>query len=534
MARTVPAAGASTTSSDASRSTLCTAVPAATAHMPKATSLRTTCSRCSETVPSRSARPKGTTSPALPTGSKAPTNAKATRTSLCADRPTIKAEIDAATVQHTLTAETARARTSKARCSSVGGALISGLSPDPANPVDGDGHTDRARRHQSGRTLSDTKTEQLALRPVRAMWLVLAVGAVAGATALLAFDHARAWHYFVDAAHLLVRDSEAEGGGLRVYRTHPEFQFGPLVILVSVPYAWLPESVGEWAVMVTASLAGVAALALGVHAVRIRHPDVEGRGRLLPLLVGVPFVALWLRLAAYTAHIDDVIALAAVAASGLAIERRRSGWTVVALTVAAAAKPWAIIFAPMAMLGDVRPRVERAVLVVVLSAATWLPFLVGSPGTLDALRDFAIGVDVNSGLRTLQLDEAATPAWVRPAQLALGFAATTIAVLWRRSWPAAFVAGIAARMLIDPATEHYYTTGLVLAALVWELDRWPGRLPWRTALIATVLEIAASDVTLGGLMATIRFVVLAGTIAVVLATAETGRSSFLGASGEGT
>jgi hypothetical protein len=366
------------------------------------------------------------------------------------------------------------------------------------------------------------------------MWLVLVVGAVAGATALLAFDHARAWHYFVDAAHLLVRDSQAEGGGLRLYRTHPEFQFGPLVILVSVPYAWLPETVGEWAVMVTASLAGVAALAFGVVAVRIRRPGAEERIRFLPLLIGVPFVALWLRLAAYTAHIDDVIALAAVAASGLAIERQRPGWTIVALTVAAAAKPWAIIFAPMAMLVDARPRADRAALVVVLSAATWLPFVVGSPGTIEALRDFAIGVDVNSGLRALRLDETTTPDWVRPAQLALGLAATTIAVLWRRSWPAAFVAGIAARMLIDPATEHYYTTGLVLAALVWELDDSPDRLPWRTALMAVVLEVAASDVTLGGLMPTTRFLVLVATIATVLATPQTGRSSVLEASGEGT
>jgi hypothetical protein len=370
------------------------------------------------------------------------------------------------------------------------------------------------------------------------MWLVLAVGAVAGATALLAFDHARAWHYFVDAAHLLVRDSEAEGGGLRLYRTHPEFQFGPLVILVSVPYAWLPEPVGEWAVMVTASLAGVAALAFGVDAVRIRRPEAaEARIRVLPLLIGVPFVALWLRLAAYTAHIDDVIALAAVAAAGLAIERRRPEWTIVALIVAAAAKPWAIIFAPLAMLGDVRPRVDRAALVVVLSVATWLPFVVGSPGTIEALRDFAIGVDVNSGLRALRLDETTMPVWVRPTQLALGLGATTMAVLWRGSWPAAFVAGIAARMLIDPATEHYYTTGLVLAALVWELDDSPDRLPWRTALIATVLEVAASDVTLGGLMPTARFLVLVATIATVLAMPQTGRrpaavASFE-ASGEG-
>lgn len=361
--------------------------------------------------------------------------------------------------------------------------------------------------------LSDTKTTT---------WPVLAVGTIAAATAMLAVDHARAWHYFVDAAHLLVRDFGADDGGFRLYRTHPEFQFGPIVILVAVPYAWLPPSVGEWAVMVTGSLAGVVALAFGVDALRIRN-----RSPVLPLVVGVLFLVMWLRLAAYTAHVDDVLALTAVVAAGLAIERRRPGWAVAALSVAAAAKPWAIVFAPIAMLGDVRLRIDRCLLVALLSVATWLPFLVAAPGTVDALRDYAIGVHVNSGLRALGLLEASTPAWVRPAQFALGLTVTTIAVVWRGSWPAAFLAGIAVRMLIDPATEHYYTTGFVLAALVWELDRWPGRLPWRTALATTVLEAAAFDVTLGGFMDTIRFVVLAGTVVVVLASSETGGSRFV-------
>ena len=106
----------------------------------------------------------------------------------------------------------------------------------------------------------------------RRTWAVLAIVAVVAPTVLLAFDHARSWHYFVDAAHLL-RDSAADGGGLSLYDAHPELQFGPLVIVVALPFSWLPTTAGEWAVMAVGSLAGVTGLAVGVEAVRLRRPE---------------------------------------------------------------------------------------------------------------------------------------------------------------------------------------------------------------------------------------------------------------------
>ncbi len=40
--------------------------------------------------------------------------------------------------------------------------------------------------------------------------------------------HATSWHFFSDAAHALFRPGRSDRGGLDVYATHPEFQFGPL------------------------------------------------------------------------------------------------------------------------------------------------------------------------------------------------------------------------------------------------------------------------------------------------------------------
>ncbi|MSV90968.1 MAG: hypothetical protein F2692_04630 [Actinobacteria bacterium] len=62
---------------------------------------------------------------------------------------------------------------------------------------------------------------------------------------LLPFHHSTSWHFFHDAAHALFATSRPGAeGGLDVYAEHPEFQFGPLSILVALPFAYLPTSIG--------------------------------------------------------------------------------------------------------------------------------------------------------------------------------------------------------------------------------------------------------------------------------------------------
>jgi hypothetical protein len=288
--------------------------------------------------------------------------------------------------------------------------------------------------------------------PLRGVWLVLAGVAVVGATALLAIDHARSWHYFADAARLLV--AGGDDGGLALYRSHPDYQFGPLAILVSLPFAALPASVGTWAVMVAGSLAGVLAFGCVVDTARSLRPAADPRAvRRVALVAGIPFVLLWLRLAAYTAHVDDVVILVLVPVGCAALARRRPGWAAVALAAAAATKPWAVVFLPVLLAAGGRRGVALTLGAGAAASLTWAPFLLGAPGTLDALRGFGIDVTPNSGLRALGLTASATPPWVRPAQL-LGGLAVTSAVVLRGAWPAAPAAGVAVRLLLDPATHR--------------------------------------------------------------------------------
>ncbi|MDE0803512.1 MAG: hypothetical protein OSA99_09330 [Acidimicrobiales bacterium] len=347
-------------------------------------------------------------------------------------------------------------------------------------------------------------------------WMFLGAVAVIGSTILIGFEHACSWYHFAGAADALVAWDES-GGGLALYRANPQFQFGPLAVLAALAFRTLPDPIEVWSVMVVGSLAGLACLAALDVTVRRRNPDRSlPRSGLLAAGVGLAFLFVWMRLSAYSTHIDDVIALGSIVTAGVLIDRRRSGWAVVALVAAAAAKPWAVIFAPLAALVPGRLRWARPLVVGTLGAATWLPFLVGASGTLEAISGFAVEVDANSGLMALGFMDAVTPGWLRPLQLAGGLVITA-AVVWRRhSWPAAFAAGICARLIVDPATHHYYTAGFVLAVLAWELDRRPHRIPWCAIAGAIVLELAASDITLAGFMPYLRLATLGSVIVATL------------------
>lgn len=350
------------------------------------------------------------------------------------------------------------------------------------------------------------------------VWVALVVVAVVGATLLLRIDHARAWHYFASAADLLFEPSSPDGG-LEMYRAHPEFQFGPLAVLVASVFVGLPDRFEVWSVMVVGAVAGVGVVAVLLDTPRQREDGVVARhGQWAVLAIGLPFLYMWLRLSAYTAHIDDVVALCALVASGAFVQRGRGGWATVALFVAAAAKPWAVIFAPMAALVPGRFRLVRPLVVAALSVGTWMPFLLGAPGTFEALRGFVIDVNAASGLRVLGLADVSTPGWVRPVQFGLGIAMTSAVVLLRRSWSSALLAGVCVRLLFDPATLHYYSVAFVIAALAWELDRFPTQLPWRTLVATLVLELASSGVMLGGLMPYLRFLLLLAALGVSVTT----------------
>ena len=65
-------------------------------------------------------------------------------------------------------------------------------------------------------------------------WALLGLASVGATTVMLAFRHARSWHFFADAAQLFTAGSGVEGAGLDLYRVHPEFQFGPIEVVIAV------------------------------------------------------------------------------------------------------------------------------------------------------------------------------------------------------------------------------------------------------------------------------------------------------------
>lgn len=354
------------------------------------------------------------------------------------------------------------------------------------------------RHRRTGiRVWADARAAQLSLWPT-----LTAVSAVV-MLVQLAGTHATAWHFFHDSARLLVGDvPPGETGGFHLYGAHPEFQFGPLSIGFAVPFSLLGHAAGSWAAMAVASVAGLIAFALLLDTVERLRPGFRDRvGSSVLLLSGITAIITWGDVAVRTAHIDDAIALVGIVAAMHWRTQGRRWLPPLALAVAAAAKPWAIVFAPLALLPVSGPGsamqwlranwtgFARVGLVGALALLTWAPFVLAEPRTLDTA-DFGINNDATSVLRALGVSDPLTPSWVRPAQLLGGVALVGLVVV-RGWWPSALLAGMAWRLLLDPGANRYYTIGLVLGALIVELAvRW-NRIPWGTIAAAMTLEITA-------------------------------------------
>lgn len=300
--------------------------------------------------------------------------------------------------------------------------------------------------------------------------------------------HGTAWHWFHDAARLLVGDPAVEGaGGLSLYVDRADFQFGPVAVVAAVPFTVFGRTGGQWLAAVAASALGVlAAYALAAAARRVR-PDALAADRPGALLVGAALlIVTWGSVAVLTTHLDDAIALCATALAVWALTERRPGAATLLLALAAAVKPWAVVFVPLLLVVDDRRRFVRPAVAAGLAVATWVPFVLAAPETLD-VRSHDIFNQTTSALRAIGVTAETTPGWVRPVQLLGGMAVVGLLVLVGR-WPAALMTGVALRLLLDPGANRYYTVGLVLAVLVFEWVDHPRRLPWLALGTAALLE----------------------------------------------
>ncbi len=293
------------------------------------------------------------------------------------------------------------------------------------------------------------------------------------------------WNFFPKGARLLFSER-----GLHLYATAPNLQIGPLAFVVAEPLRYLGPSHGRYAAAILLTALGPVALWLlsriGLGGQAIANERL--------LLAGLVLLPVWCELATHFAHLDDVMALLLALAALVAVERRRPLLVALLLAAAADSKPWAIVFAPLLLALPAASRLRAGLVWLGALAIVWAPFLLADSKTLRAAH-FRIPTAASSSLRVFGVNDALTPSWDRPAQIALGLAAAALAVRAGR-WPAVLLAGVAARLLLDPATKSYYVAGLVVAALVVDLWLRDSRVPL-FAVSGVVLLLAVRATGLG-------------------------------------
>ncbi|MCU1487378.1 MAG: hypothetical protein JWN67_4124 [Actinomycetia bacterium] len=327
------------------------------------------------------------------------------------------------------------------------------------------------------------------------------------------------WHFFHDAAGMLVGDAPAllGHGGLHLWQSQPDFQFGPVTVLFALVLRVLAGSHDAWAArLVIAPLAPVLVWLVEDAATHVRLGPPARTTRRMALAAGVVLVPIWDYLALGSLHIDDAIAMTAAVLAVWAIARRHPLVVAIALGVAANAKPWAVVFLPLALATPAEDRRRTLGIAAALALLPWLPFLLAAPGTIQSLRAFRIHNMSTSALRALGIHTASTPSWDRPAQLGLGLVAGLVAVR-RGRWPGALLVGVAIRLLLDPGSHLYYSAGLVVAALVWDLVGSPWTIPWVTLATAAALQVPRIMHAPPWLSGWLRLLVTVGAVVAVFA-----------------
>ncbi|HEX4221189.1 MAG TPA: hypothetical protein VHZ97_02370 [Pseudonocardiaceae bacterium] len=282
------------------------------------------------------------------------------------------------------------------------------------------------------------------------------------------------WHFFSDGGTLILGGHPpglSQAGGLHLYANYPQLQFGPLTLLTVV--VLLPfTAAGGW--MIASwfmTLSGLVAAYLVEQLVWTCRPiDADtSRATMATMLIGgVSFLLSWELLAVHFGHLDDVLALVLLAAAALATAQRRPVFVGVLLGLATDAKPWALACAALLLALPRRTWWRACASAALVIGVAWLPFVLADPGTLHAAASFTIPNVPASALRALGVNSAATPSWDRLAQLGSGCLLGVLAVL-RGRWQAVIALGIGARIALDPSVYSYYTAGLALGLLCWDL-----------------------------------------------------------------
>lgn len=335
--------------------------------------------------------------------------------------------------------------------------------------------------------------------------MTLVVAAAVSAT-LFAPSHTGDLAFFVDAYRGMVGDE-----GLRVYAERPNIQSGPIALLS----IGLLADLGAWAFPVAVAAMFVLAMVslFRMDAARDRNPVVLGVGGLIALA--------WWRTFAFQGHLDDAATIAIAVVAVAAVERRRHVSAAVALGIALAIKPWAVFLLPVLMRpSDTwRRRVALPCLSLAIGAVTWAPFLLASSGTMGGAKP-SVWVAPDSVYRLLTGSSSTMPTTLRMLQLAM----CIVAVGWvtlRGHVACALLLGVSVRLLLDGGTWPYYTAGLIVGALLWDVLESEYRIPWAT-IAASALLPKPTWIEPAEVRALMRLVACLGAIALVLWTVRRG------------
>ena len=326
-------------------------------------------------------------------------------------------------------------------------------------------------------------------------WLLILPGTLTTVMALAVGGPMSDWDAATTGGHYLL------SGHLTVYADKPRVQMGPLALLLA---GVLPGPVYMVAVC--------ALLPLVLWIVTLPYPPTR-QTYLRALIGGMLLVWPWAAFAVQ-GHADDALVVFGVLAMVSALALHREVWVVTGFLVAIAAKPTAILFLPLAFMHSRR----AGILATLGGGLLWAPFVLADvPGFLAAgpgqgeLWPYSVPALLGS------VPHTGIPGWVRPAQLVGG-----VALCWflaRRNGPAAAAVGVFAfRVLLEPGTWNYYSTAIIAAAIMLDLQRGQRgqRVPWVT-LLAFVSFVSAFGVPLPMAQGVVRILALTGVLALAFA-----------------
>jgi len=303
------------------------------------------------------------------------------------------------------------------------------------------------------------------------------------------------WHYFVQGSTLLFHGAKAgqPAGGLDLYANYPQLQIGPVTFALAEGLRHLGGGNGVHAAEAFMTVLGLVVLYCLERIAEAMRPELTGTRRLdrTMLFGGGIFMIGWTDLSVGIGHLDDALALTLVTLAVWALTANIPTLAGLCLGLSVDSKPWALVFLALILTVPKFMRTHVAVWTIGTVLVAWLPFVIADPHMLTAASAFTIPNEPSSSLRALGVADAGTPKWDRMAQIGLGCVLGGVAV-WRRRWPAIILLGVGARIVLDPGVYAYYTSGVLLGALMW--DTLGLRKPWPMWTIITGTALAISPI----------------------------------------